>query len=121
VVVDCAHNAYSMQRLGQALKDHFDYDRLIFVLGFGADKDIGGMIEEAVRLADDIFLVKSKHPRSVPVATLVERFREKGGQPRTAPGVNAALQQAMAEAGSKGLVCAAGSVFVVAEVMEELL
>ncbi len=120
VVVDCAHNAYSMLKLGQGLKDNFDYEKLILILGFGADKDIDGMIAESIRVSDEVILVRSRHPRSVPVEKLVERFREKGGEPRVAESVAAALRQAMSEAGEKGLVCAAGSVFVVAEVMEEL-
>ena len=120
VVVDCAHNAYSMQKLIAGLRDNFEYDRLILILGFGADKDIDGMIAEAIRSADKIILVKSRHPRAVPVEKLVERFRAKGGEPATAPDVTAGLRSAMQEAGESGLVCAAGSVFVVAEVMEEL-
>lgn len=120
VVVDCAHNAYSMLKLGQGLKDNFDYDKLILILGFGADKDIDGMIAEAIRVSDKVILVKSRHPRSVPVERLVERFRQKGGEPAIAESVSAGLKHAMQEAGATGLVCAAGSVFVVAEVMEEL-
>ncbi|OGO44796.1 MAG: hypothetical protein A2Z05_03155, partial [Chloroflexi bacterium RBG_16_60_22] len=44
VVVDAAHNAYSMKRLGEALQRHFKYDHLTLILGFGGDKDVAGMV-----------------------------------------------------------------------------
>jgi dihydrofolate synthase/folylpolyglutamate synthase len=118
VVVDGAHNAYSMQRLGEALKEYFRYDKLTLVLGFGGDKDIGGMVAEAVKMADDIILVASRHPRSVKTSLLVEEFQKHGMTPRVAESVAAAVKLALAGAGPNDLICAAGSVFVIAEVME---
>jgi dihydrofolate synthase/folylpolyglutamate synthase len=118
VVVDGAHNNYSMQRLGEALREYFTYDRLTLVLGFSGDKDIPGMVAEAVKMTGDIILVASRHPRSVKAALLAEEFKKHGVAPRTAEGVGAAVKLALAAAGPNDLICAAGSVFVVAEVME---
>ena len=120
VVIDGAHNAHSMQRLGQALQFHFDYDKLTLILGFGNDKDITGMIDEAVRIADDIILVTSRHPRAVKADTLLEMFDKRGSHPKVADSVRGALDMARSASGPRGLICAAGSVFVIAEVMEIL-
>ncbi len=118
VVVDGAHNAYSMKRLGEALKEYFKYDKLTLVLGFGGDKDVSGMVAEAARMADDIVLVASRHPKAVKTPALVEMFQGHGMTPRVAESVAAAVKLALAGAGSKDIIVAAGSVFVVAEVME---
>jgi dihydrofolate synthase/folylpolyglutamate synthase len=118
VVVDGAHNTYSMHRLGEALREYFTYDRLTLVLGFSGDKDIPGMVDEAVKMTGDIILVASRHPRSVKAALLAEEFKKHGVAPRLAEGVGAAVKLALASAGPNDLICAAGSVFVVAEVME---
>ncbi len=118
LVVDGAHNTYSMQRLGEALSQYFKYDRLTLVLGFGGDKDVSGMVAEAVKMTGDIVLVASRHPRSVETDLLVEEFKKRGVTPRVAEGVAAAVKLALAGAGSNDLICAAGSVFVIAEVME---
>ncbi len=118
VVVDGAHNAYSMQRLGEALREYFEYDRLTLILGFGGDKDVAGMVDEAVKMTGDIILVASRHPRSVKVERLVKAFAEHGVTPRVAEGVAAAVKLALAGAGPNDLIAAAGSVFVIAEVME---
>jgi dihydrofolate synthase/folylpolyglutamate synthase len=118
VVVDGAHNAYSMKRLGEALRQYFKYDKLTLILGFGGDKDIAGMAAEAVKMTDDIILVASRHPRSVKAAVLAEEFSKHGVPARVAEGVVAAVKLALGGAGPNDLICAAGSVFVIAEVME---
>ncbi len=118
VVVDGAHNAYSMKRLGEALRVYFKYDRLTLVLGFGGDKDVTGMVAEAAKMADDIILVASRHPKAVKTPALVEEFQKHGMTPRVAENVAAAVKLALAGAGKNDLIVAAGSVFVIAEVME---
>jgi dihydrofolate synthase/folylpolyglutamate synthase len=118
LIVDEAHNAYSMRQLGRALKEYFKYDRLRLILGFGNDKDIDGMVAEAAGMADDIILVASRHPKSVQPDALVSKFAGHGTPTRVAESVPAAVATALAGAGKKDLICAAGSVFVIAEVME---
>jgi dihydrofolate synthase/folylpolyglutamate synthase len=118
VVVDGAHNAYSMLQLGKALEEYFKYDRMKLILGFGADKDIAGMAAEAAKLTGDIILVASKHPRAVKAEALAAEFEKHGVKPRVAESVKEALALALREAGPNDLICAAGSIFVTAEVME---
>jgi dihydrofolate synthase/folylpolyglutamate synthase len=118
VVVDGAHNAYSMQRLGEALIDYFKYDKAKLILGFGGDKDIAGMAAEAVQITDDIILVASHHPRAVKAEALAAEFQKHRVTPRVADSVQDALKLALAEAKPTDLICAAGSIFVIAEVME---
>ncbi len=120
VIVDGAHNAYSMQRLGEALKGYFKYDKAKLILGFGADKDVPGMAAEAVKVTDDIILVASRHPRALKAEALAAEFKKHGVTPRAAESVKEAMKLALGEAGPKDLICAAGSIFVIAEVMEEM-
>jgi dihydrofolate synthase/folylpolyglutamate synthase len=118
IIVDGAHNAYSMLRLGEALKVYFNYDMAKLILGFGGDKDIAGMAAEAVKMTDDIILVASRHPRAVKAEALVAEFQKQGVTPRVAATVKDAITLALGEAGPDDLICAAGSLFVTAEVME---
>ncbi len=118
VVVDGAHNAYSMKRLVEAIEEYFKYDKVKLILGFGADKDIAGMAAEAAELTSDIILVASKHPRAVKAEALVAEFQKHRVTPRLAESVKDAMKLALGEAGPKDLICAAGSIFVIAEVME---
>lgn len=117
VVVDGAHNADSMKKLGEALKKYFKYDRLTLVLGFSADKDISGMVAEAVKMTGDIIVASSRHPRSVKPAALANEFSRQGVTARPAQSVAEALKLALETANPHDLICAAGSVFVIAEVV----
>ena len=118
LVVDGAHNTYSMQRLGEALREYFVSKKLTLILGFSGDKDIRGMVAEAVKMTGNVILVASRHPRSVQAALLVEEFRQHGVEPRVTEGVGEAVKLALSGAGPDDLICAAGSIFVIAEVME---
>ncbi len=118
LVVDEAHNAYSMQQLGAALKEFFEYDRLTLVLGCGNDKEVGGMVAEAVKMTDDIILVASRHPKAVKPDVLKEKFAGYGVTAKAAGSVAAGVKMALAGAGKNDMICAAGSIFVIAEVVE---
>jgi dihydrofolate synthase/folylpolyglutamate synthase len=118
IIADGAQNAYSMQRLGEALKTYFKYGKARLILGFGADKDIDGMAAEAVKITGDIILVASRHPRAVRAGDLITRFQKYGVTPKTAESVRDAVKLALKDAAPDDLICAAGSLFIVAEVME---
>jgi dihydrofolate synthase/folylpolyglutamate synthase len=118
VIVDGAHNAYSIQRLGEALERYFKFERLTLILGFGNDKDVAGMAREAARITGDIILVASRHPKAVKPEALVAEFQKHGVTPRVTESVKEAVKLALEGAGANDLVCAAGSIFVIAEVLE---
>lgn len=120
VVVDSAHNAYSMQRLVAALRPYFCFDRAILVLGTSSDKDIAGIVTEAAPLTGEVIICRSRNPRSLEPAVLVSEFSKHGITPQVADSVSAAMKLALEKAAPTDLICATGSVFVVAEVMEEM-
>jgi dihydrofolate synthase/folylpolyglutamate synthase len=121
LVVDVAHNTDSMEKLLVALKKHFNYNKLTFILGFSSDKDIKGMIARAAVMTDSIILTRTRSPRSVKPETLLEEFHKHGVAPEITSSVSQALKMALEVAGKGDLICAAGSIFVIAEVMEEYI
>jgi heat shock protein HtpX len=50
-IVDGAHNVYSAKRLAEALKQYFDFDRIVLIFGVSSDKDVAGMVAELARKA----------------------------------------------------------------------
>lgn len=123
-VVDGAHNADSAARLRQALADLFPGRPLTLVLGASLDKDVAGIARALAPAAARVILTVSTHPRSAPLDLLrreVERSGLAGGTPVEAfPTVAAALDRGGAVAGSGGLICATGSLFVVADARAHL-
>ena len=119
VVVDGAHNIDSARRLKQSIEQYFDYDRAILVFGASCDKDIAGIIAELLPLFDKVIVTRSRHPRAMEPAPLVAEFARHGVKTKVVEDVPSALSRALALAGDKDLLCVAGSLFVVAEAIEQ--
>ncbi len=118
LVVDGAHNIDAARSLKKALKEYFDFEKAILVMGASDDKNIEGVIAELAPLFDRVIATRSRHPRAMAPNPLVAEFARHGIKARIAEDVPAALSQALALAGEKDLVCLAGSLFIVGEAIE---
>ena len=122
VMVDGAHNVYSIASLLKSLPKYLEYQRLVLIAGFSRDKSVSEMVKLLSADNPVVYATRSRHPRSVPPGDLVTRFREQGvEQIVETPSTAEAIQQAMAQAGPGDLVLATGSLFVAAEAREALL
>ncbi len=118
LVVDGAHNAYSMKRLVEAIKLNFDYDRCFVVFGTSCDKDVSGMAKELLPLSPDVSVTCSSHPRAAPTSLLESEFSKQGFKVKIAGDVSETLSQVLALSGDKDFVLVTGSLFVVAEAID---
>ena len=118
VVVDGAHNADSARRLAEALERYFDFDQLILIFGASADKNIAGMVAELAPTSSTVIVTRSQHPRAVEPARLAGEFSKGGITPIVTENVTSAVELALDRATPGDLICATGSLFIVAEVME---
>lgn len=122
VIVDGAHNAYSVASLLGSLPKYLEYHRLVLIAGFSRDKSVGDMVQLLSAADPVVYATRSRHPRSVPPGDLVARFRVQGVQQVVETLSTAeATEQALANAQPGDLVLATGSLFVAAEVREALL
>jgi dihydrofolate synthase/folylpolyglutamate synthase len=119
VVVDGAHNIGAARRLKQSIEQYLDFDRAILVIGASFDKDITSIISELSPLFDKVIVTRSRHPRAMAPAPLAAEFARHGVKALIAEDVPSALSRALALAGGRDLVCVAGSLFIVAEAMEQ--
>ncbi len=120
VVVDGAHNVDAARSLKKSLEQYCDFERAILVIGASAEKDIASLVSELAPLFDRVMVTRSRHPRAMAPALLAAEFARHGIEARVAEDVPSALSQAQALAGEGDLICVAGSLFVVAEAMEQL-
>jgi dihydrofolate synthase/folylpolyglutamate synthase len=118
LVVDGAHNRDSASKLKEALKEYFHFDRLILIIGTSADKDVSGIVEELAPLANTVIVTRSRHPRATKPEILAGEFARLGVQAERAEDVAGAVAEAQGKAGRGDLICATGSLFLVAEVIE---
>ncbi len=119
LVVDGAHNPDSARKLRQSLEQYFDFDRAILVIGTSFDKDIAGIVSELFSLFDKVIVTRSRHPRAVEPAPVVAEFARRGIQAQVVDDVPSALSLSRALAGDRDLICVTGSLFVVAEAIEQ--
>ena len=121
LVVDGAHNPYSMERLVDALGKYFSHERLILIFGALSGHSAAGMLRALAPLAPHVLATHSRHPRSASGATVAQVARELGmNVVFTSENVGEATRKALAMASRNDLVLGTGSLSVAAEVTEEV-
>ncbi|MFZ0549105.1 MAG: folylpolyglutamate synthase/dihydrofolate synthase family protein [Candidatus Promineifilaceae bacterium] len=119
LLVDCAHNVDSAQKLAFALQNDYRYERLWLVLGVTADKDVSGIVETLLPLAEGTIVTTSGHPRAASPRDLLQITAEAGFEAQPAATVPEAVEAAWAYASPDDLICVTGSIFVVGDLLNQ--
>ena len=77
-----------------------------------------GIVSELSPLFDKVIATRADHPRSTPPERIAAEFKRQGVDVRTTATIPQAIAQAKLLAGKKDLICIAGSLFVVAEAIQ---
>jgi dihydrofolate synthase/folylpolyglutamate synthase len=118
VVVDGAHNVYSIQRLLEAVDDYWPHRRLTVVFGAGLTHNPGEMIEQLAPRASRLIVTRARHPKAAPVEELLSATGALGHIAQGCDTVAEALEAACAASALEDMVLVTGSLFVVAEARE---
>ena len=114
VVIDVAHNEDGVKMLVQQL-EVTDHQQLHIVIGLVKDKEVEKVLGLLPRNARYYF-TKAQIPRALPEKELEAIGKRLQLEGETWPGVNAAIQAALEQAGPKDLVVICGSVYLAGEV-----
>ncbi len=117
ILVDCAHNDDSAARLVAALRQDYHYRRLILVFGAPEDKNVAGMLDRLVPLADAIIVTTANHPRSATPEQLAALVAARGREAALTHSVPEAFAAALHAAGPGDLVVATGSIIVIGDLL----
>ena len=120
IMVDGAHNPDAARRLRESLEQYFDFGQVILIIGISDDKDVAGVVSELAPLADKVIVTRSHHPRPMAPAAIVAEFAKYGVEAQVADNVPSALTEASGLAAGEDIICVAGSLFVVAEAIEQV-
>lgn len=124
IVVDGAQNADSALKLREALAEWFPGRGMVLIFGVSADHDIPGMLNHLLPAARVAIVTRSRHPRAADparLASLVEAHPARPPELRVTASVQDALAEALSLAQVDEVICATGSLFVVAEAREAWL
>jgi len=113
IVLDGAQNIASAQALKKAIKENFQYKRLILILGISKDKDIKGICKQLYDLADEVVLTMANNPRATEPKYLARYFRGKNIHITNSVKEAKALSARLSKKEDLNLVT--GSLFVVGE------
>ena len=121
VIVDGAHNPYSMGRFVEAFTRHVDYEHPFVVFGAVSGHSALGMLEELAALDPTVIAVQSRHPKAASVEEIAEAAQAAGvSAVMEHGGVATATRRALALAANGDAVVGTGSLSVVGEMIEEL-
>jgi dihydrofolate synthase/folylpolyglutamate synthase len=113
VVLDGAHNPSGARALADALRDEFAYRHRILVLGALGDKDVEGIVEALLPVADHLVITEPPSPRAAPAERLAKAGRSAGATVEVAGDVGTALDLATGLATEEDAVVVAGSLYTV--------
>ena len=117
ILLDGAHNPAGMEMLEKTLKEDFEYERLVLVVGILEDKDIHSMLSAIIPLSDVVIVTKSKNARACEPTALKDRIKEIGYTKDlfVEKSLPKAIDHAKVMAGKKDVICISGSLFTVGE------
>jgi len=116
VIIDGAHNAYSLKRLVESIRKYFTYSRAYVIFGSSSDKDIIGMGRELEGFADCVILTSSHHARAASVDYLKKLLKNSNLNISQELDAVKSLAAARSIACGEDLILATGSLFLAAEI-----
>lgn len=119
-IADCAHNVESATVLVQTLHSTFPDKKITLILGVSEDKDVPGICRVLGRIAHSVILTRARHPRAYDFnrADFKKLFKSKNVVYMS--DVKDALDAAYKIAGKSGVIVAAGSIFLAAQVRTQV-
>ena len=115
-ILDGAHNSAGAEALSRSVKAEATIGKTVGCLSVLDDKDAGVMLNALGACSDELIFTRATHPRALDPTELAALNERVGGPPgRVVEAPHAALAAARASAGSDGLVFAAGSLYLIAD------
>jgi dihydrofolate synthase/folylpolyglutamate synthase len=119
LLLDCAHNVDSAQKLVYALGHDYEVHQLLLVVGVTSDKDVSGILKILLPVTDRVILTSSTHPRAAKPEELREIATSLGYEVQISPSVADAVATAWSVSGPNDLICVTGSIFVVGDLLNQ--
>ena len=119
-VADGGHNPQGVAAVAESLRLHFPDQKITFLLGVMADKDVAHMIESIGPIAREFIAVTPNNPRAMTAAELAGLLKQLGFVATVCDSVEQGVIVAKDRAGKDGVVCALGSLYMLGDVLSAL-
>ena len=115
-ILDGTHNPQGVEATADSLRRHFGGEKITFVIGVMADKDVDSMIGLIAPMAESFFAVRPDYYRAMDINTLTEKLSRFGAPVLSFDSLRDGVAAAIGRAGESGVVCALGSLYFSGEV-----
>lgn len=116
LLIDGAHNLHGAKALSKTIKEIFDYDRLIGVVGILGDKDVDGILSEVIPLCDKVIATRPNSPRALSLDELVNKIESFNKEVIGFEKIEDAVNYSLDKANENDLVLYCGSLYMIGEV-----
>jgi dihydrofolate synthase/folylpolyglutamate synthase len=65
IILDAAHNPHGAKALAETLRNEFNFDEIIAVVGVFGDKDATGILQELEQIVDHVIVTQSSSTRAM--------------------------------------------------------
>lgn len=120
IVADGAHNGDSAEKLFDALKFHFEFEKLYLIFGVLGDKELDAIARPFALITQEAWTVQTKHPRSRTADNVALHLAALGIKAHAASDFSSALHAARERATARDLIVVTGSLSLVAEAQEAM-
>jgi dihydrofolate synthase/folylpolyglutamate synthase len=110
-VLDGAHNGHGIKATSASLKEHFKGQKLVFLLGVMADKDIDVMISCLAPMAKCFIAVRPDNHRAMDAEKLASLLSKTGLPVTSCSSIDQGVKLAIDTAGKDGVAVALGSLY----------
>lgn len=115
-IADGGHNPQGVSAAAESLNAHFPGKKITFLIGIMADKDIPHMIAQIGPIAESFVTVTPNNPRAMQAEELAKLLRESDLTAVSCQSVREGVALAQEKAGTDGIVCALGSLYLLGDV-----
>jgi dihydrofolate synthase/folylpolyglutamate synthase len=115
IILDGAHNPAAMRSLAHALRRDFQFENLILAVGIMEDKDIKGILDEIIPLAQRVIYTRPAYYRAADPERLMDASKGYKKTCEVRVPLSAAIERAKNAARKEDLILITGSLFTVGE------
>ena len=119
-LVDGGHNPHGIRATAESLKQLFPNQKIRFLVGVMADKDVESILGIVVPLAETFYTVTPNNPRAMDAGTLAARIASLGASAQACGTVEAGVARALEQAGTEDVICALGSLYMSGDVRDSV-
>jgi dihydrofolate synthase/folylpolyglutamate synthase len=110
-ILDGAHNPHGIAATSESLKNHFGGEKLVFLVGVMADKDVPGMMGAIAPMAKAFVTVAPHNPRAMAAVKLAEILSVYGLPVKACESIESGVEETIRQAGESGVAVALGSLY----------